>query len=103
MVEVRYAARARQDLREIFEFIAADNPRRAVTFIDELRQALRHRAEFPKLGRRESHLREDILFGVHANYVYYYQILGDSSGIRVLHVFHGARDHRSIMVREHGD
>jgi plasmid stabilization system protein ParE len=39
---------ARADLRSIGEFIAADNPRRAMTFIDELEQHCRTLAAKPR-------------------------------------------------------
>lgn len=42
------------DLDEIFDFIAADNPRRARTYIEEIRQACRGRCQVGGGGDAES-------------------------------------------------
>jgi toxin ParE1/3/4 len=54
---------ARADLRSIGEFIAADNPRRTMTFIDELEQHCRTLAAKPRthpvlLGYENSGVRK---------------------------------------------
>ena len=45
---VRFSAEAEADLEHIADHIAQDNPRRALTFVQELRAACLGLAEFPE-------------------------------------------------------
>jgi toxin ParE1/3/4 len=100
MAVVRFSPQARQDLQDIFHYIAADNPHRALSFTYELEEACHTRARLPRSGKQEPDLRPGILWFAHAGYVFYYRALPDGPGIRVLRVFHGARDHRRAMRDE---
>lgn len=46
-MRVILSAKARSDLQEIGDYIAADNPRRAVTFVLELRRSCLDLSEHP--------------------------------------------------------
>ena len=77
-MKVILSAKARQDLQDIGDFVAADNPRRAQTFVLELRQSCLGLAErplrFPKidwLGSGEHRRR------VHGNYLIIYRVDGE--------------------------
>ena len=51
MAAVRWAQRARDDLREIHDFIARDSPRTAEALVDRLLTATERLAAFPDSGR----------------------------------------------------
>jgi plasmid stabilization system protein ParE len=87
---------ARADLVRIADWIARDNPRRAVTFIDELEA---HCAQIPKSplayplvpGHEGNGLRR----AVHGNYLIFYRV--ESGQVVVIHILHGARDFEAIL------
>ncbi len=87
---------AEADLETIADYIARDNPRRALSFVRELREASLALAEFPEayplLPRYE-------LYGVrrkvYGNYLVFYEIV--ASTIFIIHILNGAQDHGSIL------
>ncbi|MDQ0392507.1 type II toxin-antitoxin system RelE/ParE family toxin [Labrys monachus] len=52
-----YTLQAQADLEDIFDFIATDNPLRARTYIDEIRQACRNLCDAPMIGTERPDLR----------------------------------------------
>ena len=95
-MKVAFTEPAEADLEEIGDWIARDNPSRAVSFVLELR------ASCLDIGRRPNaypfvlHRRQDsIRRRVHGNYLIFYRI-GDAA-VEVLHVLHGARDYEPII------
>lgn len=87
--------RARQDLTDIGDWIARDDPDRAITFVQELRAACRDLATFPRAyppcprfgpaARRRNHGAYAIIYDVTAE------------DVHVLTVVHGARDLDSLI------
>jgi plasmid stabilization system protein ParE len=98
-VRVVLSAAAEADLEEIGDWIAQDNPRRASSFIYELRQCCSGLAEHPLrfelVGRFAS---RGIRRRVHGNYLIFY--LPDETEITVLRVLHGARDFEPLLFPE---
>jgi toxin ParE1/3/4 len=78
------------DLEEIGDYIALDNPSRAVSFIREIKQ------HGPKIAQRPAAfpVREDLAPGirmaVHGNYLIFFRLL--DKAVRVERVIHGARN-----------
>jgi len=92
---------AREGLLEIGEFIALDNPERAISFVDELTLSLRKTLSiFPLSGKiaEDLELDEEIRVWSHGNYNSYYRVLEDEHIIEVLFVFHGSRDMQSLIT-----
>ena len=92
MVEIRWTPEAEHWLRDIHDYIAADNPEAAqsvVLGIYERAQMLRH---FPEIGQKYRSEKEGevrvLLYG-HYRIAY---LLKPSSSIDILGVFHGALD-----------
>ncbi len=81
---------ARADLTAIGDWIARDDPRRAVSFIDELLVKAENLAEgallYPEVNRRK---RPGVRRLNHRDYRILYDIKGDV--VRILHVHHGRR------------
>lgn len=93
---VHLTASAESDLEQIGDFIAQDNPKRALSFVLELRDKCLHLAEmpygFPLVPRYE---RYGIRRRVHGNYLIFYRI--DVDQVTVIHVLHGAREYTAFL------
>jgi toxin ParE1/3/4 len=86
---VRFSRAAERDLETIGDWIANENPNRAVTFIQELTVSCLQLGEMPErfaLVSGYSNIRKR----VHGNYVVYYRVTAEF--IDILHILHGARD-----------
>jgi len=81
---------AEQDLEAIGDYIAADNPVRALSFIKELREQCQRIAHNPPGYRRRPELGNDIRSSSHGNYVIFFASTSDE--VIILRVLHGARD-----------
>jgi len=88
---VHLTAEAERDLEQIGDYIAQDNPERALSFVLELRDKCLNLADtpygFPVVPRYE---RYGIRRRVHGNYLIFYRIDGDQ--VAVVHILHGARE-----------
>lgn len=94
IVELTSAAEA--DLETISDYIAQDNPVRALSFIQELSRSCRELADmaeaWPIIPRYEHH---GIRRRVHGRYLIFYRVEPDR--IVVLHVLNGAMDIEAIL------
>lgn len=91
---------AKEGLLEIAEYIALDNPTRAISFIDELTSALKNSLSiFPYAGRVAENLNldEEIRTTSHGNYNSYYRILDDAQVVEVLFIFNASRDIEALI------
>ena len=86
---------ARQDLVEVFLYIAQDNIDAARRVHSRFRAAFRTIAHSPLIGRVRSELAEGIRSLPVENYVIYYRAV--ASTVRILRVLHGARDTRQLF------
>ncbi len=95
-MKVFLSTAARQDVSDIGEHIAADNPERAQTFVNDLLD----RAEalgaspklYPLLPGREAH---GIRRRLHGSYLIFFRIEPDQ--VTIPHILHGARDYESLL------
>ena len=94
---VRLTAAAENDLEQIADYIAQDNPKQALSFVLALRDKCLGLADapygFPLVTRYERH---GIRRRVHGNYLIFYRVAGDH--ISVIHVLHGARDYAALLL-----
>jgi len=89
-MRVELSAYVEPDLDEIAAYIAADNPARAVTFIDEIAARFNLIGENPRLYQLRPDLRPDLRLVVHGHYLILYRILADRVSIE--RVVHGSRN-----------
>ncbi|WP_387692841.1 type II toxin-antitoxin system RelE/ParE family toxin [Photorhabdus sp. RM71S] len=93
---VQLTSEAEDDLEHIADYIARDNPRRALSFIMELRDKCMSLADmhqaFPLVQRYECH---GIRRRVHENYLIFYRV--EAEQVVVVHVLHGAMDYATIL------
>ncbi|WP_428391712.1 type II toxin-antitoxin system RelE/ParE family toxin [Lichenicoccus sp.] len=91
-----YSGSAEADLDDIFDFIAADNPRRARTYIEEIRQACRHLCHTPLIGTERADLRPGLLIRpLSRRVIVAYELPPDE--LLVLRAFTAGRDYEAIM------
>ena len=63
---------AEQDLEEIGDYIAQDNPKRAISFIMKLHEQCRKICINPEGYRRRSELSDDLRSCAYGNYVIFF-------------------------------
>ena len=90
MTRVVFAPLAERDLEAIADYIAADNPSRAVTFVQGVRQRCAKLATAPLSALRFPQLGADAHILPFGNYVILYRALPGEVSIE--RVIHGARD-----------
>lgn len=93
---VRLTDEAEADLERIADYIALDNPVRALSFIMELRDRCMSLSDmplaFPLVQRYEHH---GIRRRTHENYLIFYRV--DPGQVVVIHILHGAMDYGAIL------
>jgi toxin ParE1/3/4 len=85
----RLRPKAVDDLRAIGDFVAADNPARAVSFVDELLEVCARMAERPASSRRRDDLAEGLRQAIHGRYLVFFT--ATEQGVVIERVLHGAR------------
>jgi len=81
---------ARADLIEIADFIAQDDPGRALSFVAEIEARMRAAAERPMSFPARDELHEGLRAARHGRYLIFFVEQGDE--VQVVRVLHGARD-----------
>ena len=84
---------AEADLDNIIDYIAQDNPTRAETFGQELRDKTLPLAQHPKMGRTgrpglPAFVRELV---AHRNYIVFYRVWDETRTVEILRVKHAAQ------------
>lgn len=73
----------------IAEFIAEDNPERAITFADELLSLCQRIADRPRAFQRRDDLAPGLRQAVHGRYLVLFT--ADEKGVVIERIVHGAR------------
>lgn len=81
---------ARADLIEIGDFIAQDNPGRALSFLAEIEAKMRQAAERPESFPSRDDVREGLRSTRHGRYLIFF--LNRDEEVQIIRVLHGARD-----------
>lgn len=89
-MRIRFTPRSRDDLIEIHDYIAAENPAAARRVVGAIRQQIRILADHPFLGRRGQIPDTRELVISHYPFLVAYRVHGEM--IDVLTVWHTARD-----------
>ena len=87
--------RARGDLTEIWDYIAADNEMRADTFVDLIDQKFQALSSHPNLGRSRDKIEEGLRSFPVGNYVIFYRVI--PAGVEIVRVLHGSRELIAIL------
>lgn len=89
------SAHAETDLEEIADFIARDDPARALAFVQELRAHCQTLMDVPEAYPIRPELGPDIRVAVHKNYLIVYRLVDE--GVLVVRILHGARQLIRLM------
>ena len=96
-MKVRFARSAEADLEAIGDWIADQNPRRAITFVGELRARCISLSQqpnrFPSVGRVAGHPLRKLS---HGNYHIFYLVSTDR--VNIVRITHGSRDWSALLV-----
>ncbi|MFZ5451079.1 MAG: type II toxin-antitoxin system RelE/ParE family toxin [Thermodesulfobacteriota bacterium] len=85
-----FSAVAARDLEEIGDYIARDNPQRAVSFIQEIRGHCRKITAHPEAAPLRPVLGEGIRMAPFGRYLIFYTV--HANNVRVERIIHGARN-----------
>jgi len=78
----RFSRQAESDIEAIGDFIARDNPTRALSFVAELRSHCRAIADFPRAHPVRAEFGRGVRLAVHDNYLVFYVARRDLVEIR---------------------
>lgn len=93
---VRLTVEAEADLERIADYIAQDNPQRALTFVQELHAACLGLADYPeRFPTVPRYADRGVRHRAHRDYLIFYRV--DTAGVTVLHVLHGATDYAAAL------
>lgn len=90
------SAEAEIDLEHIADYIAEDNPERALTFVQDLRECCENLAAMPKrfpLVPRYEHA--GIRRRVHGAYLIFYRV--GASELEIIHILNGAMNYEPLL------
>jgi toxin ParE1/3/4 len=92
---VAWSVYAFADREAIFDYVAANNPRAAVSLDDRIESRVEGLAQFPEMGRpgRVQGTRELVIH--RTSYIAAYRIVGDT--IQILRILHGAQQWPEAM------
>jgi toxin ParE1/3/4 len=82
--------RARQDLVDIWRYVAADDPAAADRLLDALDDKCGLLAQHPHLGPARDDIRQGLRYLVHGDYLILYRIVGPD--VEIVRVVHARRD-----------
>lgn len=93
---VHLSAEAEYDLEVIGDYIARDNPARALSFLQELRSKCLGLADmperFPLVPRYEA---TGVRRRGHGDYLIFYRV--EAEKVIILHILHGAQNYNTIL------
>jgi toxin ParE1/3/4 len=91
MAEILLSAKARSDLKNIYNYIAdRSSEGQASKFLKTLERSMQQLGRSPGIGTRRDYLAPDLLGFPEGNYIIFYQ--ATDKGIRIIRVLHGRRD-----------
>lgn len=89
-MNVTFSALARDDLLDIAEYIAQDNPARALSFVDELEATCEKLGRTPGIGTARPELGQGLRVLPHGHYLIFYR--EHRQAVRIERLMHDARD-----------
>ncbi|NET61539.1 MAG: type II toxin-antitoxin system RelE/ParE family toxin [Symploca sp. SIO2E6] len=95
MSRFKLSQQAAQDIEDIWNYLAQENPQVADHILDQLRERFFLLIKFPELGRVRSDLAPAVRGFPVGNYIIFYLSL--EQGIEIVRVLHGSRDLRQIF------
>ena len=95
MVRIVRTRQAREDVLEIWDYVAAIDVDAADTLIRRLDEVIRHLSTQPEIGSKQDKYRDGLRCLPAGNYLIFYDIIPDA--IRILRILHGARRWEDLL------
>lgn len=92
MKNVLITPEAERDLEDIADYIAADNPARALSFVQEIRDRCTKIGAAPLAHVARPELGDGIRSCRHKRYLIFFKVDPGDGSVLVVRVLHGARD-----------
>jgi toxin ParE1/3/4 len=97
MLQLVYRPASLDDLDAIFDFIGADNPSRAMTFVEDIRTHCRTLCAHPELGPSRPDIGVDIrIFPMRSRVVIAYRVR--AGVIEITRIFYGGQDYDALQL-----
>lgn len=97
MPVIKVAAAAAEDLKEIWSYVAENNPEAANSLLKEITRRFSILRDHPHMGREQDKLLVNLRSFAIKNYIIFYRPF--EGGVEILRVLHGSRDIGSIFER----
>lgn len=97
MAELNWTSEAERWLRDIYDYIAADNPRAAAEVVEGIFEKAQVLTEFPDVGYKYEGTTRDVRILLYGHYRITYVRRPDNT-IDIIGVFHGALDIDRYLV-----
>ncbi|NEU71717.1 type II toxin-antitoxin system RelE/ParE family toxin [Hassallia byssoidea VB512170] len=88
-MQLSFSPQAALDLEEIGDYIARDNPERALSFLAEIEAYCYRVAQMPNAFPRREDLAPGLQMAVHGNYLILFRV--QERSVRIERIVHGAR------------
>lgn len=98
MTRLEFLPQAEQDLETIGDYIAKDSPRKAISFVRELRAQCVKITHSPQGYRRRTECQENLRSCAYGNYVIFF--VEDGQAVQIVRVLHGAMDIEAKFAEE---
>lgn len=98
-MKVEFSRFIETDLEIIADYIAQDNPRRALSFIQEIRAKFRVIEKNPLIYRLRPEIGEGARLTYIGNYVILFRLIGEV--VRIERVIYGGRDLLAVLIPEY--
>lgn len=96
MKRVIFTDAAEREIEAIGDYVALENPVRALELIREFREKCLSLADMPKrFPQLERYRSSGIRRCVHGNYLIFYRI--EAETIQIVHILHGAMDYEELL------
>ncbi|MBW4614857.1 MAG: type II toxin-antitoxin system RelE/ParE family toxin [Desmonostoc vinosum HA7617-LM4] len=90
MSRFRISTQARQDIEDIWNYVAKSNLQAADKLFDTLRASFPKLAKFPQMGRERSELAPSLRSFLVKSYLIFYRPIEE--GIEIVRILHGSQD-----------
>ena len=97
-MKIFYTEEAKQNIREVFDYIACDSYDNAVAVRKRMKEAVDRLKDFPDIGFYPKHKKlkaRGYRFLVSDNYLIFHKIKGDT--IIIIAVIHGSREYSKLL------
>ncbi len=94
-MNVIFSPLSENDLEAIGDYIAADNPHRAVSFIREMHEHCQKIADMPEAAPLREDIMPNVRMAAHGNFLIFYRVV--EQDVRIERILHGARNIQALL------